>query len=387
MERKRAVAKLFKDKITSKNMDMSFGEGGEIGDDVLFKSYGETRKGSLSDKLKNGWEVQTTSGTVFVEPREIISFSTPVARKKVFGMFNKGGSLTNERRHVNKSEDYEVRYAKDKPTRTGYKNKRDFEKGGELESKIAKFEKSLTSELVPEKIKVTIRAEISKLKAEIESNKKPEIEAKKPIVEKAPIKKDEPKKDEFKSNYMMLGRLQTDNDYFLGAGNRSESQLWAGNVKDQIAEMKKLWGELPKDGKPEWLSMSDIEDYESKMKTEDEPKKPIVRKPVVKKVVAKTPVVEVPKAPTKKPDHKKLLAKTKAKKTLKDYNNSPSEGHKRDEAKDRKLKALPLGKRVSKSGNVYYENRLNRADFSSKKRFDKGGDIESSGFSLDFLNW
>jgi len=293
MERKRAVAKLFKDKITSKNMDMSFGEGGEIGDDVLFKSYGETRKGSLSDKLKNGWEVQTTSGTVFVEPREIISFSTPVARKKVFGMFNKGGSLTNERRHVNKSEDYEVRHAKDKPTRTGYKNKRDFAEGGELESKIAKFEKSLTSELVPEKIKVTIRAEISKLKAEIESNKKPE----------------------------------------------------------------------------------------------DEPKKPIVRKPVVKKVVAKTPVVEVPKAPTKKPDHKKLLAKTKAKKTLKDYNNSPSEGHKRDEAKDRKLKALPLGKRVSKSGNVYYENRLNRADFSSKKRFDKGGDIESSGFGLDFLNW
>jgi len=365
MERKRAVAKLFKDKITSKNMDMSFGEGGEIGDDVLFKSYGEIREGSLSEKLKNGWEVQTTSGVVFVEPREIISFSPPVARKKVFGMFNAGGSVTNERRHVNKSEDYEVYYSKDKPTRTGYKNKRDFAEGGEIESKIAKFEKALTSELVPEKIKVTIRAEISKLKAEIESNKKPEIKVekpivKKPIVKKAPIKKVEPKKDEFKFNYMMLGRLQADNDYFLGAGGKSEKSLWAGNVEGQIAEMKKLWGQLPKDGKPEWLSMSDIEDYESKMKPKDEPKKP---------------------------DHKKLLAKTKAKKTVKDYNNSAREGHKRDEAKDRKRTALPLGKRVSKNGIVYYENRLNSADFSSKKRFDKGGGIESSGFGLDFLNW
>jgi len=48
---------------------------------------------------------------------------------------------------------------------------------------------------------------------------------------------------------------------------------------------------------------------------------------------------------------------------------------------------LPLGKRVSGNGNVYYENRLNRADFSSKKRFDKGGELESSSWGLDFINW
>tara|TARA_R110000787_G_scaffold280595_1_gene391394 strand:- start:26 stop:2182 length:2157 start_codon:yes stop_codon:yes gene_type:complete len=77
--------------------------------------------------------------------------------------------------------------------------------------------------------------------------------------------------DSSKSNpnqhtYMMLGRLQRDNDYFLGAGGGSERHLWAKNVDAQITEMKNLWNSLPKDGKPEWLSMEDIEDYEEKMK-------------------------------------------------------------------------------------------------------------------------
>ena len=66
--------------------------------------------------------------------------------------------------------------------------------------------------------------------------------------------------------YMMLSRLQRDNDYFLGAGGRSERHLWAGNVDAQIDEMKKMWNTLPEDGKPEWLSMEDILEYESNMK-------------------------------------------------------------------------------------------------------------------------
>ena len=69
-----------------------------------------------------------------------------------------------------------------------------------------------------------------------------------------------------KHNYMMLDRLRSDNEYYLGNGNRHEKHLWAGNVDGQIAEMKKLWNELPKDKKPEWLSMEDIENYERKMK-------------------------------------------------------------------------------------------------------------------------
>lgn len=40
------------------------------------------------------------------------------------------GAWRNERKHVNHSEDYEVRYAKPRPNRTGYKGKRKFEGGG-----------------------------------------------------------------------------------------------------------------------------------------------------------------------------------------------------------------------------------------------------------------
>lgn len=64
-------------------------------------------------------------------------------------------------------------------------------------------------------------------------------------------------------NYMMLGRLQSDNEYFLGNGNGNEKNLWAGNIKDQIKEMKRLM-KLVK-AKPEWISMKDIANYEKSM--------------------------------------------------------------------------------------------------------------------------
>lgn len=39
---------------------------------------------------------------------------------------------------------------------------------------------------------------------------------------------------------------------------------------------------------------------------------------------------------------------------------------KRDLALDYKRKAKPVGKRISKAGNVYYENRPNRSDSKTK---------------------
>lgn len=66
-------------------------------------------------------------------------------------------------------------------------------------------------------------------------------------------------------NYRLLSRLQTDCDYFLNHGGRSERTLWAGNVNAQIAKMKELWTALPEDGKPDWLSMEDILAYEEEM--------------------------------------------------------------------------------------------------------------------------
>jgi hypothetical protein len=44
------------------------------------------------------------------------------------------GAFRNERKHVNHSEDYEVRYAKPRPSRTGYKGKRSFDDGGSIDA-------------------------------------------------------------------------------------------------------------------------------------------------------------------------------------------------------------------------------------------------------------
>lgn len=65
--------------------------------------------------------------------------------------------------------------------------------------------------------------------------------------------------------YKMLGRLQSDCEAFLYNKTGSESRLWAGSVEEQIAEMKKLYNQLPENGKPEWLSYNDILEYEKKM--------------------------------------------------------------------------------------------------------------------------
>ena len=66
-----------------------------------------------------------------------------------------------------------------------------------------------------------------------------------------------------RSEYMLLSRLKSDCDYFLGNGNRHEKHLWAGDVKGQIEKMKELWNAIIV--KPEWLSMEEIEKYATKM--------------------------------------------------------------------------------------------------------------------------
>lgn len=66
-----------------------------------------------------------------------------------------------------------------------------------------------------------------------------------------------------KFNYQMLSRLQMDCDYFLGCGKRNARHLWAGNVKDQIAEMYRLYKLVPI--KPDWLTYQQIEKYEKEM--------------------------------------------------------------------------------------------------------------------------
>jgi hypothetical protein len=66
-------------------------------------------------------------------------------------------------------------------------------------------------------------------------------------------------------DYMLLGRLQQDCDYFLNFGSRSEKHLWAGNVPDQIAKMREIYNTLPV--KPEWITLDKIAEYETAMLT------------------------------------------------------------------------------------------------------------------------
>lgn len=71
-------------------------------------------------------------------------------------------------------------------------------------------------------------------------------------------------KDTFK--YQMLSRLQNDCDYFLKAGNRSPSVLWAKNVDDHIKLMRDLYNSFAEEDKPEWITLDKIEEYEKEMK-------------------------------------------------------------------------------------------------------------------------
>lgn len=79
------------------------------------------------------------------------------------------------------------------------------------------------------------------------------------------IDKLEDKMEDYTHIYQMLGRLQSDCESFLYNKTGSESRLWAGSVEEQITEMKKLYNQLPANGKPEWLSYDDILEYEKKM--------------------------------------------------------------------------------------------------------------------------
>lgn len=63
--------------------------------------------------------------------------------------------------------------------------------------------------------------------------------------------------------YQLLGRLQQDCEYYLGAGGRNPKRLWAGNAPEQIDKMRELYWNLPE--KPVWISSVDIDKYAAMM--------------------------------------------------------------------------------------------------------------------------
>jgi len=68
-----------------------------------------------------------------------------------------------------------------------------------------------------------------------------------------------------KSDYMMLDRLRTDCEYFLGNGNGFLGSLYYKDIDKHIEEMKKLYKSFSEQEKPEWISLEDIYNYKQKM--------------------------------------------------------------------------------------------------------------------------
>jgi hypothetical protein len=65
--------------------------------------------------------------------------------------------------------------------------------------------------------------------------------------------------------YMLLGRLKMDLDYYLGFGNRNAKHLFYDSIEEHMSEIKKALAAFPEDRKPEWFTEQDLQDYESKI--------------------------------------------------------------------------------------------------------------------------
>lgn len=64
---------------------------------------------------------------------------------------------------------------------------------------------------------------------------------------------------------ILLSRLIEDCKYYLGNGNKSKKWLWAKDEKAQIEKMKDLYNAFPEGLKPDWITLAEIKEYESKM--------------------------------------------------------------------------------------------------------------------------
>lgn len=65
-------------------------------------------------------------------------------------------------------------------------------------------------------------------------------------------------------NYMLLGRLKSDCEYYLGYGGRNaKHSLLAHDEQAQIDKMRELYDSLPT--KTEWLTREQIDEYAARM--------------------------------------------------------------------------------------------------------------------------
>lgn len=68
--------------------------------------------------------------------------------------------------------------------------------------------------------------------------------------------------------YMLLDRLRGDCGYYLDGGGRNTKYLWGGSVRAHLDAMRALYNSFPKDSRPEWLTMNQINEYAAAMERE-----------------------------------------------------------------------------------------------------------------------
>ena len=78
------------------------------------------------------------------------------------------GAWRNEIKHVNHNQDYEVRYAKKKPARTGYKGKRNFKDGGGI-SNFERLSRVVAKNYEGKKVKPKYQKEYGKVYSKSEA--------------------------------------------------------------------------------------------------------------------------------------------------------------------------------------------------------------------------
>lgn len=66
-------------------------------------------------------------------------------------------------------------------------------------------------------------------------------------------------------SYMLLSRLVSDCEYFLGFGGANEGDLWARSIDAQVSKMREAYDSLPIE--PEWLTREQIDDYGERMRS------------------------------------------------------------------------------------------------------------------------
>ena len=71
-------------------------------------------------------------------------------------------------------------------------------------------------------------------------------------------------KDE-RFRYMLLDRMRTDCEYYLGNGGRNAKDLWAGDEQLQIEYMAALYNSFDEDSKPQWLTLDEIYEFKELM--------------------------------------------------------------------------------------------------------------------------